>query len=519
MADNERARARNYDLFKGAVALVLLIIIIVLLLQGRTAPQDASPEEAELPVAAAVVPSFDPPDLSAGGTLGLSGSGEPGTTVDLWAGGTHLGNTTVGGDGTWSWDGTLEPGEYQVVARTLDASGQVLNESAALSLAVPQAEAGVAAPEAAAETATPQAAAATTAPEATTVPEPAVELALPAINPPELDTEGGLSLSGTGEPGATVELWAGDTLLGETAVGADGTWSWSGTLEPGEYQLVARTVDDAGEILNESDAASLAVPEPAVELALPAISPPELDMEGGLSLSGTGEPGATVELWAGDTLLGETTVGADGTWSWSGTLEPGEYQLVARTVDDAGEILNESDVVEVSVEGAAEGAAEAAPPVLDEPRVGATGTITLTGTAEPGTTVEILEDGEVVGTAQVGEDGTWSLAYQSAEGVHELAARSQADPEQASAAVSVEVPAAAAEQEPAAPAGAGEGEAYIVQPGDTLSGLAKRFYGNGQLWRQIFEGTNARAAEDPTFHVLENPNFIRPGWKLWIPAA
>ncbi len=429
MADNERARARNYDLFKGAVALVLLIIIIVLLLQGRTAPQDASPEAVELPVAAAVVPSFDPPDLSAGGALGLSGSGEPGTTVDLWAGGSHLGNTTVGGDGTWSWDGTLEPGEYQVVARTLDASGQVLNESAALSLAVPQAEAGVAAPEAAAETATPQAAAATTAPEATTVPEPAVELALPAINPPELDTEGGLSLSGTGEPGATVELWAGDTLLGETAVGADGTWSWSGTLEPGEYQLVARTVDDAGEILNESEA------------------------------------------------------------------------------------------VEVSVEGAAEGAAEAAPPVLDEPQVGATGTITLTGTAEPGTTVEILEDGEVVGTAQVGEDGTWSLAFQSAEGAHELAVRSQADPEQASAAVSVEVPAAAAEQEPAAPAGAGEGEAYIVQPGDTLSGLAKRFYGNGQLWRQIFEGTNARAAEDPTFHVLENPNFIRPGWKLWIPAA
>ena len=32
MADNERARTRNYDLFKGVVALALLIIIIVLLL-------------------------------------------------------------------------------------------------------------------------------------------------------------------------------------------------------------------------------------------------------------------------------------------------------------------------------------------------------------------------------------------------------------------------------------------------------------------------------------------------------
>jgi len=429
MDDTERARTRNYDLFKGAVALALLIIIIVLLLQGRTTPQDASQETGGLPVAAAVVPSFNPPDLSAGGALGLSGTGEPGTTVDLWAGGTHLGETTVGGDGTWSWEGTLEPGEYQLVARTLDASGQVLNESAALSLAVPQAEAGAAAPEAAAETAEPQAAGATAAPEATTVPEPAVELALPAINPPELD------------------------------------------------------------------------------------------MEGGLGLSGTGEPGARIELWAGDTLLGETTVDAGGAWSWDGILEPGEYQVVARTVDDAGELLNESEAVEVSIEAAAEGAAEVAPPVLDEPQVGATGTITLTGTAGPGTTVEIVEDGQVVGTAQVGEDGTWSLAYRPAEGTHELVARSQADPEQVSAAVSVEVPAAAPEADAAAPAGTGEGEAYIVQPGDTLSGLALRIYGNGQLWRQIFEGTNARAAEDPSFHLLENPNFIRPGWKLWIPAA
>jgi len=463
MADNERARTRNYDLFKGAVALALLIIIIVLLLQGRTTPQDASPEVAELPVAAAVVPSFDPPDLSAGGGLGLSGSGEPGTTVDLWAGDTHLGNTTVGGDGTWSWDGTIEPGEYQVVARTLDASGQVLNESAALSLAGPQPEA--AAPEAAAETTAPEAAAATTAPEAaaaTAAPEAAAETTAPEA--------------------------AAETTAPEAAA--------------------ETTVPEA-----------TTVAEPAAELALPGINPPELDGEGGLSLSGTGEPGATVELWAGGTLLGETTVGDDGTWSWDGTLEPGEYQLVARTVDDAGEVLNESEAVEVSVEAAAEGAAGAAPPVLDEPQVGATGTITLTGTAEPGTTVEILEDGEVVGTAQVGEDGTWSLAYQSAEGAHELAARSQADPEQVSAAASVEVPAAPAEEEPTAPAGAGEGEAYIVQPGDTLSGLAQRFYGNGQLWRQIFEGTNARAAEDPSFHVLENPNFIRPGWKLWIPAA
>ena len=47
--------------------------------------------------------------------------------------------------------------------------------------------------------------------------------------------------------------------------------------------------------------------------------------------------------------------------------------------------------------------------------------------------------------------------------------------------------------------------------GDNLSALAERFYGDWSLWRLIFEATNERAAEDPSFHVIENPRLIRPG--------
>jgi len=161
--------------------------------------------------------------------------------------------------------------------------------------------------------------------------------------------------------------------------------------------------------------------------------------------------------------------------------------------------------------------AEATPaiPVLAEPQVDAQGTVTLTGTAEPGTTIEIVGDGSVVGTALVNNDGTWDFAYAADAGSHQLAARSQAAPDVSGAEVSVEVPASTPDGAPTVP---GKNQEYIVQPGDSLNTLAERLYGDGQLWRLIFVATNERATEDPTFHVIENPNLIRPGWKLWIPA-
>ena len=63
-----------------------------------------------------------------------------------------------------------------------------------------------------------------------------------------------------------------------------------------------------------------------------------------------------------------------------------------------------------------------------------------------------------------------------------------------------------------------DGQAYIVQPGDTLVKIAVRFYGNGARWRDILNATNAKAASDPSFARISNPNLIRVGQKLWVPG-
>lgn len=51
-------------------------------------------------------------------------------------------------------------------------------------------------------------------------------------------------------------------------------------------------------------------------------------------------------------------------------------------------------------------------------------------------------------------------------------------------------------------------EIYTVAPGDSLSKIAKKKYGDGRLWKTIFEANQGQ---------IKNPDLIQIGWKLKIP--
>jgi len=51
---------------------------------------------------------------------------------------------------------------------------------------------------------------------------------------------------------------------------------------------------------------------------------------------------------------------------------------------------------------------------------------------------------------------------------------------------------------------------YTVASGDSLSRIAKRFYGDGNQWRRIFDANREQ---------IEDPDLIRPGQKLKIPSV
>jgi acetyl esterase/lipase len=59
----------------------------------------------------------------------------------------------------------------------------------------------------------------------------------------------------------------------------------------------------------------------------------------------------------------------------------------------------------------------------------------------------------------------------------------------------------------------------IVQPGDTLSIIAGRQFGNQLTYQAIVAATNAKAAVDSSYPAITNPNTLVVGWKLCIPAS
>jgi dipeptidyl aminopeptidase/acylaminoacyl peptidase len=63
-----------------------------------------------------------------------------------------------------------------------------------------------------------------------------------------------------------------------------------------------------------------------------------------------------------------------------------------------------------------------------------------------------------------------------------------------------------------------EGQVYIVQLNDYLWKLAEKYLGDGNDYPLIIEATAAKAATDPTFRPIVDPDLLYPGQKLWIPA-
>ncbi len=54
-----------------------------------------------------------------------------------------------------------------------------------------------------------------------------------------------------------------------------------------------------------------------------------------------------------------------------------------------------------------------------------------------------------------------------------------------------------------------EAQTYTIEAGDSLSKIAKHFYGDAGKWRQIFEANR---------DVIKDPDMIHPGHTIKIPS-
>ncbi|WP_121498867.1 Ig-like domain-containing protein [Pseudomonas aeruginosa] len=296
-------------------------------------------------------PDFpDAPQVNASNGSVLSGTAEAGVTIVITDGnGNPIGQTSADANGSWSFTpGSQLPDGTVVNVVARDAAG---NSSPATSITVD----GV------------------------------------APNAPVVEPSNGSELSGTAEPGSSVTLTDGNgNPIGQTTADANGNWSFTPSTPLPDGTVVNVVARDAAG--NSSPPASVTVD--AVAPATPTVDP-----SNGTTLSGTAEPGATVTLTDGNgNPIGQVTADGSGNWTFTpSTPLPNGTVVNATATDPSG---NASSPASVTVDAVAP-----ATPVVNP----SNGT-TLSGTAEPGSSVTLTDgNGNPIGQVTADGSGNWSF--------------------------------------------------------------------------------------------------------------
>ncbi|WP_234298997.1 Ig-like domain-containing protein, partial [Pseudomonas aeruginosa] len=262
---------------------------------------------------------------------------------------------------------------------------------------------------------------------------------------PQVNASNGSVLSGTAEAGVTIVITDGNgNPIGQTSADANGNWSFT----PGS-QLPDGTVVN----VVARDAAGNSSPATSITVDGVAPSAPVVEPSNGSELSGTAEPGSSVTLTDGNgNPIGQTTADANGNWSFTPSTPLPDGTVVNVVARDAAG--NSSPPASVTVDAVAP-----ATPTVDP----SNGT-TLSGTAEPGSSVTLTDgNGNPIGQVTADGSGNWTFTPSTPLPNGTVVNATATDPSgNASSPASVTVDAVA----PATP---------VVNPsnGSTLSGTAE----------------------------------------------
>ncbi|OTH26870.1 Ig-like domain repeat protein [Pseudomonas aeruginosa] len=208
---------------------------------------------------------------------------------------------------------------------------------------------------------------------------------------PQVNASNGSVLSGTAEAGVTIVITDGNgNPIGQTSTDANGNWSFT----PGS-QLPDGTVVN----VVARDAAGNSSPATSITVDGVAPSAPVVEPSNGSELSGTAEPGSSVTLTDGNgNPIGQTTADANGNWSFTPSTPLPDGTVVNVVARDAAG--NSSPPASVTVDAVAP-----ATPTVDP----SNGT-TLSGTAEPGSSVTLTDgNGNPIGQVTADGSGNWTF--------------------------------------------------------------------------------------------------------------
>ncbi|MFM7196701.1 MAG: Ig-like domain-containing protein, partial [Chloroflexota bacterium] len=318
----------------------------------------------------------------------FSGTAEPGALVVLQEGTVEIGRATAGSDGTWrvAAGADLADGRHTVSAVAIDEAGNRSPVTTAVSYDID-----------------------TVAPAA------------PAFSATREHTSARPAISGTGEVGVTVQLRLGTLLLGSAVVNEAGLWAVTPSipLQRGANALTAATRDSAGNTSLNATTANFTITLPAP--AAPAILASGSTNARRPEISGLAEPGGTVRIFDGGVLLGSALASGTGAWSFvpSADLSPGTRVLSATVSDSGGAVSALSAEVRLEIDVTAPAA-----PTIDALAATRASKVTITGNAEAGAEVSVLDGAVLLGRVTATAGGRWTLspAAEFSEGAHPLKA-------------------------------------------------------------------------------------------------
>jgi large repetitive protein len=212
----------------------------------------------------------------------------------------------------------------------------------------------------------------------------------PTVNPANASAT---TLSGTGEAGATVTVKApnGSTVC-TAVVDASGNWSCPVSGLTNGQVLTVTQADPAGNVSAPTTITVTNTPD-TVAPSAPLISVPASNSTTTSTqpnIGGNGEPNATLTVKDGTTLIGTTTVLADGSWTLTpaSPLSQGSHTITATQADPSGNISPVSNSVTFTVDTNA----AAAPTINPLPAITPSNQANypVSGTCVTGNTVKII---------------------------------------------------------------------------------------------------------------------------------